>query len=224
MGSTSASDRAYEWLRTKIVTGELPAGSFVEEATVSEAAGVSRTPVREAMHRLAGERMIQLVPRRGAQIRDITTREILEAYEARWLIESAAVTSVIARGEDLRTTMEEHLAVMDGLIDELAATGSPAVTARYSAADRAFHREYVSRGGNGLITDFYDTLWPLHAWMSLRTDTYGNAAQVHAQHRTIFEAIVDRDETAALDTLRLHLRPFAQPPHEGLSHLGLSTT
>ncbi|MET8832015.1 GntR family transcriptional regulator [Streptomyces sp. NPDC004610] len=210
MGGGSATDRAYEWLRDRIVMGDLPVGSFVEEATVCDATGVSRTPVREAMHRLAGERILQLVPRRGAQVRGISAREVLEAYDARWLIESTAVKSVISQGTDLGGRMEQHLAEMAAVVDEAIHDGSPSARAAYSAADQAFHRTYVSAYGNTLLTDFYDRLWPLHTWMSVQTSLAAHAEQIHAQHKAILDAVIGRDEKAALHTLRQHLRPFAQ--------------
>ncbi|MGP3535822.1 GntR family transcriptional regulator [Microbacterium sp. RD1] len=204
----SATNRAYEWLRSAIMTGELPSGAFVDEATVCEAAGVSRTPVREAFQRLAGERVIQLVPRRGAQVRDVSPREVIEAYGARWLVESAAIRDVLARGIDVAEAMAPILNEME----RFSRFSGPADRATYIALDKTFHSVYVRAAGNSVIAQFYDTLWPLHEWDSLRgPETSQEFLQaVNRQHREIFDRISAADTPGALAALEEHLTPLRQ--------------
>lgn len=209
--SGTAVDKAYDWLRTSILEGRLTTGSFVEEATVSEAAGVSRTPVREAMHRLAGEQIIQLVPRRGAQVREISAQEVLESYESRWIVESTAMRSVLSKAIDVAPAMQLHLDEMEALTSELVRGDSTAARIAYTAADKAFHRVYVSAFGNSVLLKFYDSLWPLHEWATLRRPNPSEyVLMVGNQHRTICQALASGDEELAIATLADHLQPFSQ--------------
>lgn len=209
--SGTAVDKAYNWLRTSILEGKLTTGSFVEEATVSEAAGVSRTPVREALHRLAGEQIIQLVPRRGAQVREISAQEVLESFESRWIIESAAIRSVLAKEIDVAPVMQLHLDEMEALTPELVDHDSTDARIAYTAADKAFHRVYVSALGNSGLLRFYDSLWPLHEWTTLRRpNPSAYVLMIGNQHRTICRAMASGDQELAISSLADHLQPFSQ--------------
>lgn len=208
---TSAVDRAYAWLRARIMTGTLPSGTFIDEASVCEGAKVSRTPVREAFHRLAGERVLELVPRRGALVRGVTARDVIEAYNARWLIESAAVKHVLAHEIDVIAEMQVHL-------DEMERIGLPTSEEdhfRSISADRLFHATYVASMGNGMISQFYDSLWPVHEWSSIREQNAPSAfgELVAQQHREIFESLARRDEHTTLKVLSEHLQPFGNGAH-----------
>lgn len=76
-----ARQRVYEYVRDGILDGRLAGGSFLEEEQVSLAVGVSRTPVREAFQQLHSERLIDLVPRRGAMVRAVTVQELVEVSD-----------------------------------------------------------------------------------------------------------------------------------------------
>ena len=117
---TSAGQRAYEWIRDAILRGDFAEGEFIDEVALSERVNTSRTPVREALQRLQVERYIDLLPRRGAQVRVVTATEMREIYQARILLESdalrgiclrhagapdAAVALIADRGNDLEEVM-----------------------------------------------------------------------------------------------------------------------
>jgi len=67
----SLTDRAYRALEEEIVTLRLPPGTVVSEAMLSKRLGIGRTPIREALHRLARERLVQILPRRGIVVSEI---------------------------------------------------------------------------------------------------------------------------------------------------------
>src|SRR5882762_11343264 len=108
-----ARDQVYAWLRDAIITGEIEGGRFLDEHWVSGMVGVSRTPVREAFHRLAAERFISLLPRKGAQDRMVTARELEEVYQTRRLIEGHAITALCTtrtapRSEEHTSELQSH--------------------------------------------------------------------------------------------------------------------
>ena len=108
-----ARDRVYVWLRDEIIRGSIEGGRFLDELWVSGTMGVSRTPVREAFHRLAAEKFITLLPRKGAQVRTVTARELEEVYQSRQLIEGHAVT-VLCAPRLRRTDVDDRADRTDG--------------------------------------------------------------------------------------------------------------
>src|SRR5262249_11408572 len=82
--------RVYDHLREEILSGELPAGSELQEVALSSQLGVSRGPIREAIGRLAAEGLVVVRPRRGAVVRALSKQEFLEAYQVREALEMMA--------------------------------------------------------------------------------------------------------------------------------------
>ena len=94
----SASDRAYDWTRSKILDGSFSGGSMISESDVSEPLGISRTPVREAFLRLEHDGTLKVYPKRGALIVPITAKDMRDVLEARLLVEPWAVSVVASSG------------------------------------------------------------------------------------------------------------------------------
>src|SRR5882757_10360244 len=127
-----ARNQVYAWLRDGIISGALEGGRFLDELWVSGVVGVSRTPVREAFHRLEAERFISLLPRKGAQVRTVTARELEEVYQSRRLIEGHALGEVCAARAGAP-------AEMAGLIEEMDRAGKDRDWFAVSGLDRQFH-------------------------------------------------------------------------------------
>src|ERR671922_479283 len=94
----SATERAYGHTKARVLDGTYPGGALITEGEVSEAVGVSRTPVREAFLRLQAEGFLRLYPKKGALIVPVSAREIDDVMETRGMIERFAVEKVIVSG------------------------------------------------------------------------------------------------------------------------------
>ncbi|HWD74730.1 MAG TPA: GntR family transcriptional regulator, partial [Solirubrobacteraceae bacterium] len=95
----SAADRAYRWLRARILDGTFAGGRLLSEGEVADAVEVSRTPVREALLQLAAEDMLELYPKRGALVVSVTAAELREVLVARGLLEPWAARLVAGRSD-----------------------------------------------------------------------------------------------------------------------------
>ena len=91
---------AYERIREAIVRGEFAPGELLGEVALAQQFGVSRTPVREAFHRLEIESIVERTPR-GVRVRVSSPEEILDIYEVRITLESAAAKAAALRATDL---------------------------------------------------------------------------------------------------------------------------
>jgi len=197
-------DRAYDWLRERIIDGTISEGTFVDEATVCDAAGVSRTPAREAFNRLEGERFITLVPRKGAQVRTLRSSDLHDTFKARFMVESFAVSNICAVKHAIPPEALRNLSVMD----ELSDFESIQNTIAYIEADRAFHTAIVRTLENPAIMDFFESLWRHSSRAAFNRGLWLRSAQWldlnRSHHHAIIAALTNYDAEAAQAVLREH--------------------
>ncbi len=108
-----AVDQAYQTVRDGIISGRYPPASRITEQEIAEAAGVSRTPVREALRRLHGEGLVEFQANHGAVVTDWSDTDANEVFELRAMLEShgaarAAVKATPAQRQELRELAEEQ--------------------------------------------------------------------------------------------------------------------
>lgn len=199
--SRPAGDRAYDWIVEAILAGEFAEGEFVEEVALAERVGTSRTPVREALQRLQAERFVDLVPRRGAQVRVVNAREMGEIYQARFVVESHVVRSICARRLGVPPELEEIADQMD----DAASEGRWNDSARL---DQELHARLVRWNGNDVLTQMYESLRSRQVRLAVRTITTApeRYETISREHRELINAVAGHDADAAARTIATHLR------------------
>ncbi|HEY6741002.1 MAG TPA: GntR family transcriptional regulator [Lapillicoccus sp.] len=149
--SPSAGERVYVQVKREILGGALPGGSFVTEGGLAEAAGVSRTPVREALLRLESEGLVRLYPKKGALVVPPSVDDAREVLEARLVIEEWAARAVWPHRAELLPALEIEL-------DRMRATLATQDVARLVEHDRRFHEIVVGAAGNAILARTYQGL------------------------------------------------------------------
>ncbi len=201
----SAGKRAYEWIRDAILAGEFAEGEFVDEVVLAARVGTSRTPVREALQRLQVERYVDLVPRRGAQVRVVTAVEMREIYQARFVLESDALRTICTRRAGVPDAARE-------LVLQMEQAGNARDWNRFAQLDQLFHSEIVRHQRNAVIADLYDSLQPRQVRLGTRTLTEAPARllTIESEHRDLLAAIDKHDADGSVDVLRRHLREIPE--------------
>lgn len=202
---TSAGKRAYEWIRDAILGGEFAEGEFVDEVVLAARVGTSRTPVREALQRLQVERYVDLVPRRGAQVRVVTAVEMREIYQARFVLESDALRTICQR----KAGVPEAARV---LLPEMEEAGKARNWNRFSQLDQLFHSEIVRYQRNAVIAELYDALQPRQVRLGTRTlaEAPARLTTIEHEHRDLIDAVDRHDADASVEVLRRHLREIPE--------------
>lgn len=200
-----AKDLVYDYVRTKIFSGEMRSGQFLEEKMISEAVGVSRTPVREAFHLLENNRLISLLPRHGAQVRPITGQELMEVYESRRLIEGYAAQRIC----DEKYPLPADLRRLQHEIEETTRTGD---FVRRSILDQEFHRTIVAAMRNNTLADLYASLQVRQQRVAVAAMLANpeRAPSIDAEHDRLLEALERHDAEAARAIIDEHLRPRSE--------------
>jgi DNA-binding GntR family transcriptional regulator len=102
-GDVTLTDKAYAQIEEQIVTLQLPPGTVLSELVLAERLGIGRTPIREALHRLSRDGLVNILPRRGVLVSEIDLRSQLRLLEVRRELER-----LMARGAAERATEEER--------------------------------------------------------------------------------------------------------------------
>ncbi len=195
-------ERVYLYAREQILRGRFGGGSFIEEEDIASALGVSRTPVREAFHRLEAERFIDLLPRRGALVRQVTVQELVDVYEARRVIESHAISRICREKLPVSADMKAVLGKLEKL--------PPRETFGRSELNRELHSVLVARAGNAVLSELYQSLDARQqrvAMTAIEADPT-RLARISREHHALIGALAAWDEARALAILERHLRPI----------------
>jgi len=195
----SVADQVYAVLRERIAGGEIERGSRLHQEDLASEFGVSRTPVREALRRLAAEGLVDLFANRGARVATATDEQLRSSYETRLVVEPGAA----------RVAAERRLAPA---IDAMrAALRTEAKAGRSSAkhfkANRDFHLAIVRGTGNPQLVQFMEHVWIGRIGATLyesRLDPKG-LGQDHEAHESIAKAIEAGNGERAESLTRGHL-------------------
>lgn len=198
------SDKAYQLIRHKIITLELPPLTSIDEQALMEDLHLGRTPIREALQRLAAEDLVFFAPRRGIFVSEISITDLQKIFEARMVLEGFC-----ARLAAQRATAEQ-LAMMDQIVGGLDHVESQEAKS-LMAVDEAFHEWLYEAADNKFVAD---TLRRLHA-LSFRLwhlvlDRLGNVRSAMEQHVEIADAVKARDALRAEVLIQRHISEFQQ--------------
>lgn len=199
----SAVEVAYDVIRSAIVEGEFAAGERLPEEDLAERAGVSRTPVREALRRLASEGVVEFVPNRGAQVAEFSQQDLQELFDLRAVLEgfAARLAAKNATEEDM-----VHLGRLADEMDALAADPTPANLAGIAERNNEFHAKLVEIAGNRLLAQQVAGLIqvPLVHRTFHNYDREGlNRSMAH--HRELLSALRHHDVNWAGTVMRSHI-------------------
>jgi DNA-binding GntR family transcriptional regulator len=197
------ADRAYTAMRDRIVTLCLPPGTALREDELMQTLGLGRTPLREAVKRLALEGLVEVRPRSGTYVTPVEATDIVHIAEVRAELEAQAARLAARRMDDaLRATalaLDAELQAIEGM------TGIDA----YMRLDERVHRFVWEAAGNPYLLDALERLWALslRIWHLVLERVAALPAAVHEQ-RALLEAVVAGDARRAGSRMREHVQAF----------------
>lgn len=186
----------YERIRDAIISGQLAAGSVLSENRLAADFGTSRTPVREALHRLEIERLVERGSR-GSVVRATSPEEILDIYDVRITLEGSAARAAATHATDL------DLARLRALQDAMRGVeGGP----ERAAANRAFHAALWDASHSPTLIDLLERLHVhLLRYPTTTLDWPGRWDEVIREHDELLEAVSRHDGEAARAIAERHM-------------------
>lgn len=196
----SAARRVYTLLRQRIVEMTLVPGTRIVERDIAEELGTSRTPVHEAVQRLADEGLIEVVPRSGTFVARIP----LDALEEAMLVRNALESAIIEKAAERRSP--EGMARLQAILALQAAAVAATDLRAVHRSDEMFHAALAELSG-------YPGVWPIILQAKTQIDRYrqltlplaGRLAEVLSEHRALVDAIGSGDPAQAVRAMREHL-------------------
>lgn len=193
-------DVVFRTLRQAILTGEMKPGERLLEIHLANKLGVSRTPIREAIRMLELEGLVIMVPRRGAQVAQITEKSMSDVLEVRCALDELAVELACER---ISAAEKEELYDACKAFEKATLTKQVHVIAK---ADVEFHDIIFKAAGNPRLTQMINNL--AEQMYRYRFEYIKDESQhqmLIEEHRNIYESIIKHDVKAAKESIRLHI-------------------
>lgn len=203
----SLADIAYSKVKSKLIFHEIKAGEAVDELALARDLDLSRTPVREAVQRLAQEGLLRIIPRKGILATELTLDLMRQVFEARTpcevqivrLAAKRATASQIAEMEEAFRDVDEFITNRDfrSLLE----------------ADRKFHTVLAQAAGNQLLMKMFELTYSLGARFWYLTLPERDPAEIRAEvalHIDLLDAVKRRDPDAAAAALTNAIESFPE--------------
>jgi len=209
---TTLSDQAYDTLRAMIVRGEMAPDARLSEPELIERLRIGRTPLREALLRLAQDGLVAIYPQSGSFVTRISLAQLEEAQFVRERLECGIIRRVAGRAD------RRALAGLRSLLQRQEAAAGEEDAEQFHLLDEELHESFCTIAG-------WPDVWRLIHRSKVHLDRVrrlslpleGHMPHLIEQHRAILDAVTERDEDGAEAAMRGHLREvFSTIPLLGL--------
>jgi DNA-binding GntR family transcriptional regulator len=195
-------EETYDALKSKILAGELAPGTRIDVSLVSEELGVSRTPVNDALQALRLQGLIEIVPRKGTFVSQVTPKDVEDAFQLRMALEGKACEQA-AEGMDTSKTSALHT------LNDLLAHDDHPVLSEHLRINQKFHELIVGYSNNSLLLKSY---LEVQARMQFLQVYFGfenwqkHSPEIVEDHNEIIEALASHDAGSAQGLMNGHIR------------------
>lgn len=197
--SASRADHAYEGLLAAIGAGRLKPGERIRETALAEQLGISRTPIREALQRLARDGLVRLDARNGARVAELSMQAIQELYDLREILEGS--TARLAAQSASANDLQRLNAILEREATQLE---DPTALAKLN---KLYHRTLCEAANNRYLMSAVGTFSTTLLLLGPTTlAAHQRAAESHAEHCAIVEAVAAGDADKAERLMRGHIR------------------
>lgn len=143
------SQQAYSILKKAILAGDYGPGYWLQEKELAKDLGVSRSPIREALKQLAADGLVDEIPNKGTFVKEFTTKEIIEVYEVREMLEEYAIQHLEGK------IKEDQIEKLKSYRDDFEYYHKKGDIDKYIELDSKFHRYLIECTDNGVLLDVY---------------------------------------------------------------------
>lgn len=197
------ADRVFEQIQTAIVKGDIPPGSKITEPGLAKEYGISRGPLREAIRRLEGRRLIKRIPHVGARVVSLSFEELLDIYDVREAMEGMACRLAA------RNMTSEEIASLRALLarHEETAELQEGVAYYQKEGDLDFHFRIVLGSKNEKLTELLcgELYHLVRMYRYQFSASSSRPKRAFEEHHRIVDAIEQRDEELAEMLMRRHI-------------------
>lgn len=190
-------DKVYLMIRDMILLGKIKPNTFIGEEQLASELKVSRTPIRNAFHRLQAEQILEIIPYRGVLVKKLATTEAAEIYDMRSLLEKRSANS-FCKNKTLQIPERMH-----DIIDEM---NSAPLISRQVELDLEFHRLIVQSTCNQILLHVYDSIEARKVQAAMLLSTKAANSEALSEHKAILGALNNKDADLACALLSKHFQ------------------
>lgn len=196
INNKSIAIQVYDLLKKEICEGVYPPGYQIVETELAARLNISRSPVRDAIHQLSREGLLDYIPNRGVYVRRYTSREVHDVFEVRLLLESYAISHIDPKLRD------EYMPELRALIENLSASGEEPD----DTLDMHIHEMSVLMTGNKMLYQQFSLLYSMTgAFRSISLNSERMLDLARRSHLALLQAIAAGDSQRALKVIKKHL-------------------
>ena len=193
-------DVVFNTLRKAILTGKLKPGERLMEVHLASRLGVSRTPIREAIRKLELEGLVIMIPRRGAEVAQITEKSLKDVLEVRRALDALSVELACDR------ITEEEIRTLKDACDEFENAVKGKEVSVIAKADVALHDIIVQAAGNQRLQQLVNNLAEqMYRYRFVYIKDESQHEKLIAEHKEIYESIANRDKERASKAAKIHI-------------------
>jgi len=200
------ADRAYAWIRDRIFAGEFGPGIHLKELELAARIRVSRSPVRDALRRLAGEGLVAMERDRGTYVNEFTREEIDEIFQLRAALEGYGAALAAQRmTEPVAERLEGLAAKMEAL--ERAKKGAD-VFSRFNLLNNEFHFTILGMANSRRLESIVGPLLSIPVFLLKHYNWRGVEVDIrrsNVEHRELIQALRERDTVWARTRMQAHV-------------------
>ncbi len=189
---------AYKKIKGGILSLQMPPGGILQERGLAEALGMSRTPVREAIHRLSHEGWLKVNSRKNVRVREVTPPDLLKIFQARRILELGAIDLAFSAG--FAGKAAERMAVMD---TEMHRSGQSLFD--FITSDQSFHSALFAAIDNQVLKGLWKVLSEEMIWLGMLAMDENRFDDVLREHGKILQALEQGRKMAARKAMVEHL-------------------
>jgi len=196
----TVAEQVLDHIREAILSGQLAAGTRIDQHAIADELGISIIPVRESLRQLEAEGLIEKRPYRGAFVAELSMTELMDIYVTREALEELATRLAVERMTP--ATLES----LDGLIEEMSQATKAGDRAALFDLNASFHFTLYTASQNAILCQLIESLWDRSTVYRRRfTFMPERAEQALLEHRTILAACRRSDTEAAGAAVRANV-------------------
>lgn len=193
-------DVVFNTLRQAILTGELKPGERLMEIHLANKLGVSRTPIREAIRKLELEGLVTMIPRRGAEVAQITEKSMNDVLEVRRAMDVLCVELACER------ISEEELSGLKAACDNFEQMVKTQDVKKIARADVELHDIILRATGNSRLIQLVNNLSEqMYRYRYEYIKDFSQHEKLVEEHRIIYESLVNKDKETASEAAKIHI-------------------
>ena len=194
------SEQAYAIIKDEIITNQIKPGDLLTEEQLSERLSISRTPIREAIRKLELEGLVTMIPRRGAEVAQITEKSMNDVLEVRRAMDALCVELACDR------ITPEELQDLKKACDTFEAAVKTDDIKQIAQADVALHDIIVQATGNQRLIQLVNNLSEqMYRYRFEYIKDFSQHERLVEEHKVIYESIVKKDKETASNMAKVHI-------------------